>query len=96
MRPFVCLLQILQITLLVADYMNMIGKTAPGLMPAIGAPGTPKSNLSRANSRANSRARGLLNTAPNTPRPDRNQQQQQMDTQTPKLSKKWSNQNLDS
>ena len=62
--------QILQITLLVADYMNMMGKTAPGLLPgASGTAGTttpgsasatPKSTtLSRgqSSSRASSRAR---------------------------------------
>ena len=92
--------QILQITLLIADYMNMIGKTAPGLMTALAAPpGTPKANLSRAHSRASSRARGIFNsTAPNTPKPDRGQGPS---LDTPKLSgnennrKKWSDHNLD-
>lgn len=66
--------QILQITLLVADYMNMMGKTAPGLLPSAGGtttttttPGstsaTPKStSLSRGQSRASSRARLMTGT----------------------------------
>ena len=67
-------LQILQITLLVADYMNMMGKTAPGLLTgatgtttATTTPGsssaTPKStSLSRGQSRASSRARLMTGT----------------------------------
>lgn len=63
--------QILQITLLIADYMNMIGKTAPGTLTSTPL-ATPKS---RGCSRSSSRARGQLtaqqlNTAPNTPKPE--------------------------
>jgi hypothetical protein len=65
--------QILQITLLVADYMNMMGKTAPGLLSgAAGTAGTTTSgsssatpkgtSLSRGQSRASSRARLMTGT----------------------------------
>ena len=72
-------LQILQITLLMADYMNMIGKTAPGTLSSTATPiATPKNHRMTAGSggggaggsRSSSRARGQLLTAPNTPRPD--------------------------
>jgi len=63
--------QILQITLLIADYMNMIGKTAPGTLSTTATPlATPKNRGNTACSRSSSRARGQLLTAPNTPRPD--------------------------
>ena len=64
---FVYSLQILQITLLMADYMNMIGKTAPGTLTSTPV-ATPKNR--GCSSRSSSRARGQLLTAPNTPRPD--------------------------
>ena len=64
-------MQILQITLLIADYMNMIGKTAPGTLSTTATPlTTPKNRGNTACSRSSSRARGQLLTAPNTPRPD--------------------------
>jgi len=59
--------QILQITLLIADYMNMMGKTAPGTLSLTSTPvPTPKNRI--ACSRSSSRARVL--TAPNTPKPE--------------------------
>jgi hypothetical protein len=59
--------------------MNMIGKTAPGLLVP---PATPKSTtISRGQSRASSRCRGLL-TAPSTPKPDH----RDTGTSTPRLS----------
>ena len=59
--------QILQMTLLIADYMNMIGRsTGPGSLASL--PATPKARMTP--SRSSSRARGILTTAPNTPRPD--------------------------
>ena len=54
-------------TLLIADYMNMIGRsTGPGSLASL--PATPKARMTP--SRSSSRARGILTTAPNTPRPD--------------------------
>jgi len=61
--------QILQITLLIADYMNMMGKTAPGTLSLTSTPvPTPKNHQRLACSRSSSRARVL--TAPNTPKPE--------------------------
>ena len=63
------LFQILQITLLIADYMNMMGKTAPGTLSLTSTPvPTPKNHQRLACSRSSSRARVL--TAPNTPKPE--------------------------
>ena len=88
-------------TLLIADYMNMIGRTsAPGTLSSL--PATPKARMTP--SRSSSRARGgILTTAPNTPRPDHRDIIQVhtgaspshlLTTRdlnaTPRLSRKWS------
>ena len=78
-------LQILQMTLLIADYMNMIGRTAPGTLASL--PSTPKARTMTP-SRSSSRARGTLTTAPNTPRPDHRDGGHR--DATPRLSRKWS------
>lgn len=60
-------IQILEITLLIADYMNMIGRNNPGVLTA---PATPKlSSLSR-NQSTRSSMRNPGSTVPNTPRMD--------------------------
>ncbi|XP_059087273.1 uncharacterized protein CG43867-like isoform X9 [Tigriopus californicus] len=59
--------EILEITLLIADYMNMIGRNNPGVLTA---PATPKlSSLSR-NQSTRSSMRNPGSTVPNTPRLD--------------------------
>uniref|UniRef100_A0A0K2VEH6 Uncharacterized protein n=4 Tax=Lepeophtheirus salmonis TaxID=72036 RepID=A0A0K2VEH6_LEPSM len=93
---------ILEITLLVADYMNAIGKQAgPGLMPS-----TPKLMARHAvsSSGANSRMsnRGRLTSAPNTPHmmhknhPSESCLSSNTNTLTPELSRSKKRQQLDS
>ena len=62
--------QILQITLLIADYMNMMGKTAPGTLSLTSTPvPTPKNRMACSRSSSRAAARVPL-TAPNTPKPE--------------------------